>query len=130
MSDPHSSQAAALTGLRVLVVEDELLLAMDYEEILGDAGCTVLGPVARQAGALSLLEHELPDAVVLDMNLAGERSTLIAEALAERGVPFVVVSGYAEEMARDSSVADAPRLEKPVNARELVQMVASLAGRG
>ncbi len=73
MAHPDGPQARGISGLRVLVVEDELLLAMDYEEILIGAGCTVLGPVARPAGALSLLESEQPDAAVLDLNLAGER---------------------------------------------------------
>ena len=130
MPVPHSQQAGGLAGLRVLVVEDELLLAMDYEEILVDAGCTVIGPVARQAGALTLLERELPDAAVLDLNLAGERSTRLAEALTARGVPFVVVSGYGEMTAREPVLAEAPQLEKPVNARILVRAIAALARPG
>jgi CheY-like chemotaxis protein len=129
MSDPHV-QEARLSGLRVLVVEDELLLAMDYEEILQGAGCTVLGPFARQAGALSLLERERPDAAVLDMNLDGERSTPVAEALNAQGVPFVVVSGYGEQMAREPVLAAAPQLEKPVSAHELVQAIGALAHAG
>jgi CheY-like chemotaxis protein len=130
MPDPHVPSDAGLSRLRVLVVEDELLLAMDYEEILQGAGFTVLGPFARQAGALSLLERERPDAALLDLNLAGESSTRVAEALAELGVPFIVVSGYGEQTAREPSVADAPRLEKPVSAQALVQAITSVARKG
>jgi CheY-like chemotaxis protein len=130
MSDPDGGRSQGVSGLRVLVIEDELLLAMDYEGILADAGCTVLGPVARQSGALSLLEHERPDAAVLDLNLAGERSTRLAEALTERGVPFVVVTGYSGKTVPEPVLADAPQLEKPVNAHALVRALAAIARRG
>jgi two-component SAPR family response regulator len=119
--------AAGLAGLRVLIVEDELLLAMDYEEILKREGFTVLGPAARQAGALALLEVERPDVAILDVNLAGERSTAVAEALAEREVPFIVVSGYGTRTLDEPVLRGAPRLDKPIKAQELVRLVKSLA---
>ncbi len=119
--------APSLAGLRVLIVEDELLLALDYEEMLQREGCRVLGPVGRKALALALLERERPDAAILDLNLAGERSTVVAEALEERKVPFVIVSGYGERTLHEPVLRRAPRLDKPVKAQELVRIIAALA---
>ena len=121
--------APELAGLRVLIVEDELLLAMDYEEMLRREGFGVLGPVGRPARALALLSRERPDVAILDMNLAGERSTAVAAALVESGVPFVVVSGYAERTVHEPVLRGAPRLDKPVNAQELMRIVKALARR-
>lgn len=127
MPNTKASQNQNLAGLRVLIVEDELLVAMDYEEMLRHAGCVVIGPVARQAKALALLERGPPDVAVLDLNLAGERSTPLAEALAARGVPFVIVTGYSEKTPGDPVLAGAPRLAKPVRPKELVQAIAAIA---
>jgi DNA-binding NarL/FixJ family response regulator len=88
---PH----AALTGLRVLVVEDEFLIALDLGSILDRLGCTVLGPAATVHEALHLLAADPPDVALLDLNLFDGRSTPVAEALVARGVPFAVVSAYA-----------------------------------
>ena len=74
-----------LTGRRVLVVEDEALVAMLVEDALLDAGAAVVGPAATVTEALSLLTKETPDVAVLDLNLAGETSTPVADALALRG---------------------------------------------
>jgi two-component SAPR family response regulator len=124
---PVAQPASSPAGPRVLIVEDELLLAMDYEELLKREGFTVLGPAGRQAPALALLEAERPDVAILDVNLAGERSTAVAEALAEREVPFVVVSGYGDRTLDEPVLRAAPHLDKPVKAQELVRLVKSLA---
>ncbi len=79
---------------RVLVVEDEALVAMLVEDALTDAGYGVIGPAATVAEALALLGRERPDAVVLDLNLAGESSTPVADLLAQRGIPYVIATGY------------------------------------
>jgi CheY-like chemotaxis protein len=83
-----------LTGLRVLVVEDEPVVAMCLEDILEELGCVTIGPASRLAEGLELAERGALDAAILDINLFGERSTPIAEALRARGVPFVFASGY------------------------------------
>lgn len=79
---------------RVLVVEDEALVAMLVEDALTDAGYGVIGPAATVAEALALLGRERPDAVVLDLNLAGESSSPVADLLAQRGIPYVIATGY------------------------------------
>ena len=85
---------SAYSGLRVLVVEDEPIVAMCLEDILEALDCATIGPAARLADGLVLAERELLGAAILDINLAGERSTPIAETLRRRGVPFVFASGY------------------------------------
>lgn len=85
---------ATLTGLRVLVVEDEFLPALDLSDLLDGWGCRVLGPAATAADALRLVREGDPDAALLDINLNGVRSTPVAEALATRGVPFAAVTAY------------------------------------
>lgn len=84
----------SLTGRRILVVEDEALVAMLVEDTLSDADCQVVGPAATVAEALALLDAEVPDAAVVDLNLAGETSVPVIEALRARGIPCLVATGY------------------------------------
>ena len=120
-----SSQASVLlNGLRVMIVEDELLLAMELEERLQEHGCTVIGPVSRAAKAMDLLEAEHPDAVVLDLNLHGERPIALAEAMEARRVPFVIVTGYVGRGSGDSALERAPRVGKPFRTEELMRVLA------
>jgi DNA-binding response OmpR family regulator len=81
-------------GLRVLVVEDEPVVAMCLEDILETLGCETVGPAGRLAEGLALAERESLGAAILDINLAGERSIPIAEELRRRGVPVAFASGY------------------------------------
>jgi two-component SAPR family response regulator len=118
-----------MTGLRVLVVEDDFLLAMDYEQTLRGAGCEVLGPVSREEKATALLEEERPDAVILDLNLAGRRPTALAGTMVEKGIPFVIVSGYAQKAVDHAVFRNAPLLAKPVRADALFNAIATLVHR-
>jgi CheY-like chemotaxis protein len=85
---------AALEGLRVLVVEDEFLVATLIEDMLTFAGCVVSGPVPRLAEALDAVHGGTFDAAVLDVNLAGDRIDPVADVLSRRNVPFVFVTGH------------------------------------
>ena len=116
---------AALAGHRVLVVEDEALVAMELADILERQGCGVIGPAASVAQALALLDGRL-DAALLDLNLNGEPGLPVAAALGDRGVPFVVVSGYAEDQVSAPALRGAPRLTKPVRHCELVRVLGEL----
>lgn len=116
-----------LTGRRILVVEDEALVAMLVEDALLDAGALVTGPAATVAEALALLERETPDAAVLDLNLAGETSTPVADALALRGIPFVVATGYGADGLPPGHVT-VPVLAKPYDPDDLTAALVRLCG--
>jgi DNA-binding NtrC family response regulator len=85
-----------LAGKRVLVVEDELLVAMLVEDMLADAGCVVVGPFARLPAALAAAQMETVDVALLDVNIAGEMVFPVAHTLEERGIPFLFVTGYGQ----------------------------------
>lgn len=105
-------------GKRILVVEDEPLVAMLLEEMLLDLGCTVVGPAySLREGERLAAEAEL-DGAVLDVNLNGEMSDPVANTLRGRGVPFALATGYglSAPMAADGAV---PVLQKPYPAAKL-----------
>ncbi len=99
-----------LAGKRVLVVEDEPVVAMCLEDILESLGCVTVGPAGRLAEGLALAQAGGLDAAILDINLAGERSTAIAEALERQSVPFAFASGYGSP---PEGLEGRPLLEKP-----------------
>ena len=87
----------ALQGRRVLVIEDESLVAMLLETILDDMGCTVVGPESNiDDGLIAATTEASLDAALLDVNVAGREVFPVAEALKARGVPFVFSTGYGE----------------------------------
>jgi DNA-binding response OmpR family regulator len=110
---------------KVLVVEDEALVAMLVEDALLDAGFEVLGPAATVEEAMSLLDRERPDAVVLDLNLAGETSTPVADLLAARGIPYVIATGYGAS-GLPPGHQQAMVLAKPYDPGELISMLGRL----
>jgi DNA-binding LytR/AlgR family response regulator len=110
---------ADLAGRRILIVEDEFLLAMELELLVLRRGCLVLGPASSVAHALALIDGDRPDAALLDVNLKGERATPIAAALIARGVPFVLITGYSRPQLSEPELRDAPRIDKPVSGRAL-----------
>jgi len=84
----------SLFGRRVLVVEDEMMTLMLIEDMLADLGCESVATAATAEQALALIDKQVFDAAMLDMNLNGEKSHAVADALAARGVPFVFSTGY------------------------------------
>jgi CheY-like chemotaxis protein len=102
---------ADFAGLRILIVEDEFLLAMELEMLLQQGGCVVLGPVSSVGQALAMLDGEPPDVALLDVNLKGERATPIAAALQARGVPFVLITGYSRPQLSEPDLREAPRID-------------------
>jgi DNA-binding response OmpR family regulator len=115
-------QAMPADGRRVLVVEDEALVAMLVEDALIDAGFAVIGPAATVEEAMNFLAAERPDAVVLDLNLAGETSTPVADALASRGIPYVIATGYGAS-GLPAGHQHAMVLAKPYDPSELTAML-------
>src|SRR5690348_9428474 len=88
-----------LRGLRILVVEDNFLVADTICEILADRGCEVVGPAPSLERGWKLAREEALDGAVLDVNLSGEVSFPLAKALAERGIPFLFLTGYDDSAA-------------------------------
>lgn len=101
-----------LTGRRILVVEDEMLLMMNIETTLEDLGCTAISSAANVSDALALLDERVFDAAMLDVNLNGETSYPVADALVARGIPFAFATGYADHGAR-TDLLSWPILRKP-----------------
>ena len=116
---------AALEGIRVLVVEDEFLVAMLIEEMLESAGCVVIGPIPRIPEALDAVDRDTCDAAVLDINLSGERIDPVAEALSRRNVPFMFVTGYGNA-GLPGDYVDRPQICKPFKMAELLGTVSRL----
>ena len=123
-----SATPAELQGLRVLVVEDNFLVAEAVREVFEDRGCIVVGPVSRLAEALVMSERADLDGAVLDINLAGEFCFPLAEALRECGVPFIFLTGYAEASLIPPEFRDVPRLAKPFDALEVAEVAAARFG--
>lgn len=117
-----------LRDRRILVIEDELVIAMDLEARLNGLGCVVIGPAASAAAATALIGKDEIDAALLDGNLAGHRADDVARALEERGVPFVFVTGYGPGALSDA-FPDVPVLTKPINTAELSKALAALLAR-
>ena len=111
--------------LRILIVEDEMLVAMNVEDMLLDLGHEVAGIASRLAPALALAAEAEIDAAILDVNLAGEASFPVAELLDERGIPFLFATGYGlqgiEERYRSRIL-----LQKPFRCIDLGEALAQL----
>ncbi|HEY2132782.1 MAG TPA: response regulator [Acetobacteraceae bacterium] len=114
-----------LSGHRILVVEDEVLIAMLLETALEDAGCVVVGPYSRLSEALAAAARDDFDAALLDVNLAGEKVFPVAELLAERKIPFLLLSGYGDK-ATPPEHADWPTHGKPFNTDELMLVLSQM----
>lgn len=115
----------ALKGRRILVVEDEAATSVFIEDTVSNAGGVVVGPAASVAEALSLIKDENIDCAVLDHRLVDGSSQDIADALIERGVPFVFASGY-DRNGIGARYATVPLLEKVFTSDELLQAISSL----
>jgi len=130
---PHAWRARGadvLRNARVLVVEDEMLVAALLEDRLEALGCHVIGPAAAVGDALELLKTEEIDAAVLDVNLGGEKVFPVADVLAARGIPFLFATAYGA-----AGVADRHNrrdvLDKPYHERALEHALRSaLQARG
>jgi CheY-like chemotaxis protein len=112
------SGSSSFKGRRVLVVEDEYILAQDLREELERVGAEVMGPVATVAGALALLASgPLPYMAILDIYLGGELVYPVADALRARGIPFIFATGY-DAADIPKAYSKVPRAEKPSALRQ------------
>jgi DNA-binding response OmpR family regulator len=116
---------AVLEGIRVLVVEDEFLVATLIEDMLMAAGCVVAGPIPRISEALDAVDRGTFDAAVLNVNLGGDRVYPVADALSRRSVPFVFITGYGTGVLSGEH-AERPRLCKPFKMADLLGKLSSM----
>lgn len=123
------SPPSALPPTKVLVAEDEVLVAMSLERALVDAGLEVVGPAASLARARELVKTQPVGAAVLDTNLQGEMVFPLAEELVARGVPVLLVTGYGNDDILPPSLRAIPRLQKPASERDLIDRLCGLIRR-
>lgn len=119
----------SLAGCRILVVEDETLIAVVIEETLQELGCVVVAVVGKLDAALRLAADEALDAAILDVAIRGGHVFPVAEQLLARGVPFVLASGYGD-WALPETLRDQPRLTKPFTRHDLERQVRRLCRQG
>ncbi len=115
-------------GLRILLVEDQAMIAMAMEQHLRDLGCAVVGPVARLDAALLLARQEELDAAILDVDLGGIKVYPVAEALRARSIPFMFLTGYSGSTLPVEWHAYLC-FGKPFGRDELERFISSLPGR-
>jgi CheY-like chemotaxis protein len=122
MTVSDNEPIAPLQDLRILVVEDEMMVAMLMEDLLELFGCKFVGPAASIPQALLLISTEAIDGAMLDVNLAGHSIYPVADELARRGIPFIFVTGYGnQELEGDYNYR--PRLPKPFRRLELQRVM-------
>jgi DNA-binding response OmpR family regulator len=114
-------------GYRILVVEDEMLIAMDIATALEELGCEVIGPASTLETALQLARDTALDAAILDVTIRGGKSYPVAYELLGQDIPFVLASGYGN-WAIPEALRDCPRLTKPFTTAELEERVRFLCG--
>jgi DNA-binding response OmpR family regulator len=129
-SEQASGPPSPVVGARVLLAEDDALVALYLMTTLQTAGYVVVGPVSAVAEALTIIDSEPPDAAVLDLRFAAGDTAPVAAALLAGDVPFVVLTDD-EGLELEPALAGAPRLLKPVQPEALLSLVHDLLkGRG
>lgn len=124
MTPDDAGYPPQLRGLRVLIVEDEAMVSMLLEDILGELGCEFAGPAFNVSQAVSMAKSEPQlDAAILDVNLAGAEIYPVAEVLADRKVPFVFATGYGADGVAEHW-RSRPRLQKPFSIQQVAQVLA------
>jgi DNA-binding NtrC family response regulator len=125
---PDGNSSLTLAGKRILVVEDEFLIALDIESVLESAGTSDIISVSRNRDAIGALQGEPFDLAILDYKLDGELSVPVAERLTEMGVPFIFLTGA---MAPSSSPRFAvPFVNKPFDSATLIIAIKKAIERG
>lgn len=115
-------------ALKILIVEDEALVAMLMEDVLADLGHEVVAIAGRLQQGLDLARTAAIDCAMLDLNLNGQRTYPIAEVLAARGVPFLFVTGYGAAGV-DQDWINRPILQKPFEPHRLAEALAEAIAR-
>lgn len=118
----------SLDGLRVLLVEDEAIIAMTAEDMLEELGCTVAATATNIEEAFACVAERAFDVALLDINLNGRQSLPVAAALREKGAPFVFTTGYGAA-GSGADYADVPLVTKPYQIADLEAAIRQAIGR-
>lgn len=114
---------AEFQALRILLVEDDLLIAMEMEDFLREQGCEIVGPFARLADAMEAGATETLDGAVVDLNLRGELSFPLIELLQRRQIPVILCSGYVDLPEIKEQLKGTATLSKPCNHDKLLTLM-------
>ena len=112
----------SMPGKRIMIVEDEALVAMLLSESVAELGFSVVGPFSKAAAAIAGMKDTPIDVAILDINLAGETVYPVASLLREQGIPYIFVTGYGSESI-DPEFVDIPVLQKPIERERLRQIL-------
>jgi CheY-like chemotaxis protein len=124
---PGEARGPGRSGLRVLLVEDEMMVALLLEGMLADFGHEIVGPAARLEKAVEMAQQEAMDVAILDVNIDGEEVYPVADALDARGIPFIFATGYGRAGLR-APYRDRPTLQKPYLADDLHAAITAVCG--
>jgi CheY-like chemotaxis protein len=116
-----------LSNRKVLVVEDEMMIAMLIEDMLDEFGCKLVGPATSVPRALKLIGNESIEVAILDLNLDGKDTYAIADALQQKNVPFIFATGYGTTGLRQE-YGNRPVLQKPFQQKDLEMALAEALG--
>lgn len=121
----------SIAGIPVLLVEDQVLIAMDAEMMLADAGIDNVVTASSSSDALNRLKNFTPVIAILDINLGSDTSVPVAQELIRRGIPFVFATGYDDRSSVPAELLSIPVVRKPYDANALVKALSDrLASRG
>jgi CheY-like chemotaxis protein len=130
LDSPEPASAEAMAVQRIMIVEDEALVAMILEDQLKELGLSIVASCATVREAMAAIDEHAPDAAILDVNLRGQTVYPVADRLKERGIPFVFVTGYGRESI-DQRYTSIQVLEKPIERQVLEKTFAGIgAGFG
>jgi DNA-binding response OmpR family regulator len=124
-AEPSELPSAAVC--RILVVDDEPMVAIMLEDALQEFGYQVVGPVENLRSAVQLAGSERLDAAIVDINIDGQMSDAIADKLMERGIPFIFVSGYPR--TNGLRYSNVPLLRKPFSVEDLQRAIEAVLRR-
>lgn len=124
---PEQQESSDFAGRRILIVEDSPVVGPFTADLLDELRCDVVGPAPNMAAARELIESEKIDAALMDVHIRGERVFPLCEALAAKGIPFVLTSGYAD-WNMPEKWEGCPRLQKPYSLGEVEEALKALLG--
>jgi len=107
----------------IMIVEDDPFIAMDLEDTFEAEGYIILGPFADVESGLEFLKNDVPDFAMLDYNLGRETSIPLARTLQKQGIPYVFLSGQAEQVVMSHDILARPVIAKPFVPEQLIELV-------